>query len=547
MVIYVTSGCISASFTTNYGFARSAAAYIRNHVTIKIECIYFMKTQQTNKLWGSAFGVTPDNAVIEFTAGRDVAVVPPADAALVPYDIRLNKAHTVMLAKTGIIPLSDGAKLLSGLIMLDQLAAKGKWTLDPTREDVHSNIESWLTDTLGIEVAGKLHTARSRNDQVVTDMKLYLRDGVLMQVNNCITLIQSLLELAEETKGVLMPGFTHHQHAMVTTLGHTLAGFAAMLLRDIARFTAWHTLHNHCPLGGVVSYGTSYPIDRKMTASLLGFDGPDHNSLDAITNRGEAESDVVYATAIMMNHLSLIAETLILFATPEFGMLTLADGYSTGSSVMPQKKNPDPLEVVKGKAAFVHGQLMGLIGMGKGNFIGYNRDSQWAKYMVTDVLRECLPAPVVITGVIRTMILHKSHMESWSTKGFVSATVLMEQLAVAFQLPMRVAKVVVEKAVKASAGQDKVTHQSLIAALGEMGLSCSVTPMQVELWQDPHHTTKLIASYGGPGKNSIKMSLKKLNKQLNVHKMWLDSKKKSGKASEALLQNAMKSVMKGGE
>lgn len=506
-----------------------------------------MKTQHTNKLWGSAFADTPDDAVIAFTAGRDVAILPPADAALIPYDIRLNKAHTVMLTKTGIIPISDGAMLLSGLVELDQLAAKGKWTLDPASEDVHTNIESWLTDRFGLEVAGKLHTARSRNDQVVTDMKLYLRDAVLLQVNNCIILAQSLLELAEETRGVLMPGFTHHQHAMVTTVGHTLAGFAAMILRDVTRFTAWYPLHNHCPLGSVVSYGTSYPVDRKMTANLLGFDGPDHNSLDAITNRGEAEADFVFATAVLMNHLSLIAETLILFSTPEFGMITLADSYSTGSSVMPQKKNPDSLEVLKGKTAFVHGQLMGLIGMGKGNFIGYNRDSQWAKYMVMDVARECAPAPIVLSGVIRTMTIHKSIMESWSSKGFVGATALMEQMAIVFELPMRVAKVVVEKAVKASAGQDSVAYQALANAVDEMGLSCPMTAGQVALWQDPYHAAKSTASYGGPGKNSMKSSLKKLTKQLEAQKAWLAAKEKSRQASEFALQHAITSLMKGGE
>lgn len=498
-------------------------------------------------LWGAAFNAAPDNAVIAFTAGRDVAAIPPADAALIPYDMAVNKAHVVMLTKTGIIQHADGARLLGGLLALEQLVAKGVWTLDPAREDVHTNIESWLTDTLGIEVAGKLHTARSRNDQVVTDMKLYLREGVLLQVKNCIAPIQSLLELADETKGVLMPGFTHHQHAMATTLGHTLAGFAAMILRDVTRFTAWYPLHNHCPLGNTASYGTGYPVDRKMTASLLGFDGPDHNSLDAITNRGEAESDFVFATAILMNHLSLIAETLILFSTLEFGMITLADSYSTGSSVIPQKKNPDPLEVVKGKAAFVQGQLMGLVGMGKGSFIGYNRDSQWAKYMVMDVMRECLSAPIVISGVLRTMSVHQSVMESWSGKGFVGATTLMEHMAIAYQLPMRVAKVAVEKAVKASVGEDVVTHQALLSALSALGLSCPVTVTQVALWQDPHYTVKSTASYGGPGKNSMKSSLKKLHKQLEALQKWLWAKEKAGKTSEHMLQHAVTSLMKGGE
>lgn len=295
----------------------------------------YMKTKQTNKLWGAAFSQKPSDAMIAFTAGRDVVGIPPADQALLPYDIWVNKAHCVMLGKTGIIPKFDAAKILAGL---NELEHNKTFTLDPSKEDVHTNIESWLTSKLGVDVAGKLHTARSRNDQITTDMKMYLRDQVLLCVDNSIKLTQSLLQLADAHKAVVMPGFTHHQHAMVTTFGHILAGFANMVIRDIDRFQSWFPLHNTSPLGNVVSYGTSFSIDRKMTAELLAFDGPDHNSMDAITNRWESEADLGFAVVSLMNHLSLIAETLILMATPEFGMVKLADQYSTGSSIMPQKK-----------------------------------------------------------------------------------------------------------------------------------------------------------------------------------------------------------------
>jgi len=507
----------------------------------------YMKIKQTTKLWGAAFTGEPDAVAAAFTAGRDVAGIPPADAVLVPYDLLVNQAHTVMLAKTGIIPRSDAGRILSALSVLAKKVHQESFELDPAKEDVHTNIESWLTQRIGIAAAGKLHTARSRNDQVLTDMKLYLRDSVLSITNNCIILVHSLLELADETKGVLMPGYTHHQHAMGTTLGHTLAGFAAMIIRDITRFTQWHDLHNSCPLGGTVSYGTAYPIDRKMTASLLGFDGPDHNSLDAITNRWESESDFVFAVAVFMNHLSLISETLILFSTAEFGMITLADAYSTGSSIMPQKKNPDPLEVIKGKTAFAHGQLTGLLAMGKGNFMGYNRDSQWAKYMVMDVIRECLPAPVVLSGVIRTMTIHADAMAALSTKGFVNATALMEQMAMMFHLPMRTAKVIVENAVKKSVGMQQITHAALAEAIQDEGLSLSITPAQVAAWQDPSIAVGRMKSYGGPGKNSMKSSLKTLHKKLAAHVLWLSTKQQAQHNAHIALEKAINSVMKGGE
>lgn len=504
------------------------------------------KTKQINKLWGAAFNTAPTKAVIAFTAGRDVVGVPPADMALLPYDIWVNKAHCVMLAKTSIIPKSDAAKILHGLMDLEKLVLKDAFVLDSSKEDVHTNIESWLTEKLGGDVAGKLHTARSRNDQVVTDMKLYERDQVLSYVDNSIKLTQSLLQLADQYKGVLMPGFTHHQHAMVTTFGHVLAGFAAMILRDTERFQSWFTLHNFNPLGNVVAYGTSFPIDRKMTAELLGLDGPDHNSMDAITNRWEPEADLGVAVTIFMNHLSLIAETLILMATPEFGMVKLADQFSTGSSIMPQKKNPDPLEVIKGKAGFAQGQLVSLLSMGKSNFIGYNRDSQWTKYIIMDLLHECQPAPVVLAGVLESLTINSAVMESWCHKGFIGATTLMEQLVITCNLPMRQAKVIVEKSVKLCEGDDVVSFTALNQVLADEGLSLPITKEQVISWQDPKTIIGLTKSYGSPGKNSMKTSLKKLKKKLTGHKAWLLKKQKQKTQALTLLAQIVASLTKGG-
>lgn len=476
-----------------------------------------MKTKHTNKLWGAAFSQQPSEVAIQFAAGRDVASVPAADAALLEYDLWVNKAHCVMLCKTGIIPVSDGAKLLTELVQLDLLVKSDTFVLDPSKEDVHTNIESYLTAKLGIEVAGKLHTARSRNDQVVTDMKLYMRDQVIHFVSNSSGLVHVLLGLADQYKATPFPGFTHHQHAMVTTFGHVLAGFASITIRDIERFKRWFTLHNTNPLGNAVSYGTTFPVNKMMTAELLGFDGPDHNSLDAITNRWEPEADLGFAIATLMNHLSLIAETLILLATPEFGMVKLSDQFSTGSSMMPQKKNPDPLEVIKGKAGFALGQLMSLLSMGKGNFIGYNRDSQWTKYIIMDVVNECLPAPVVLAGVLESLTIYPKIMESWCHKGYIGATTVMEQIIQEQHVPMREAKVIVEKLVKE--GSEKANL-------------------------DPKTVIALTKSHGGPGKNSMKTSLKKLKKLLTGHHTWLNKKQQEKAKAIALLDKYIISIQK---
>lgn len=487
-----------------------------------------MKKNTHTKLWGGAFTYEPTKAVMRFTAGRDVVGLPASDVMLLSYDLWVNKAHCVMLAKTGIIPLSDASKILGELLSIEKQIKRGTFVLDPAKEDVHTNIESSLTDLLGIEVAGKLHTARSRNDQVVTDMKLYIRDQVMLMASHCMSLTKTLLTLSETYKSVLFPGFTHHQHAMVTTFGHVLAGFASMMLRDVERFQMWITLHNDNPLGNIVSYGTTFPINRKMTSELLGFDGPDNNSLDAITNRWEPEADFAHALSVHMNHLSLVAETLMMLATPEFGMITLADQYSTGSSVMPQKKNPDPLEVMKGKAGFAQGQLMSLLSIGKGAFIGYNRDSQWTKYIIMDLVNECLLAPVVMSGVLETMTVHKDVGHMWCTKGFIGTTTVMEQLVQTEGIPMRQAKIMVEKAVKESVGKD-------IVDVGD--------PM----WQDPKTIISLTKSYGGPGKHSMKATLKKMKQKLSKQKHWLVSKEKEKATALGMLSMQIEILMKGGE
>lgn len=459
-----------------------------------------MKILQTNKLWGAAFSQKPSDAVLAFTAGRDVVSPAPADEKLLPYDIWVNKAHCVMLAKQGIIPNADAVKILKAL--------QDKFTLDPALEDVHTNIESQLTEKLGIEVAGKLHTARSRNDQVATDIKLYLKDQTMLFIDQILSLVKTLSVLAHTHKNTIQPGFTHYQHAMVTTLGHTLAGFAAMLVRDATRLSHWLDLHDTSPLGSVVSYGTTFPIDCAYTADLLGFSAPAINSMDAITNRWEAESDLVFDIVILMNHLSTLAHTLIVWSTPEFGMVQLADEFSTGSSIMPQKKNPDPLEVIKAKAGFAHGQLVSLMSIGKACFIGYNRDTQWSKYIVMDVVDECLPAPFVMKGVLETLLVNKEVMAHWCTKGMIGATTVMEELIQKTHIPMRKAKVMVEKLVKAGSSKLNV---------------------------DPKTTVSQTKSYGGPGKQALATSLALIANECHDLEMLLVSHKQKMRFAKAKL------------
>ena len=488
------------------------------------------------KLWGHAFDTEPEKAVIEFTAGRDVIGIPPVDLHLLPYDIIGNKAHCVMLFKQGIISNEDARIILKGLDEIDELSLRGKFQLDVTKEDVHTNIEFWLIEKYGVESAGKLHTARSRNDQTNLDTRLYLRDQVRNFVSELLVLNETLLQSAAKYDNVLMPGFTHHQHAMITTFGHLMLMFSAMVLRDAKRFTHWYDIHNYNPLGSIVSYGTSFPIDRNITSKLLAFEGPEVNSVDEITNRWEAEADLGFDITILMNHLSVIAQTLILFATPQFGMVKVADKYSTGSSIMPQKKNPDALEVIKGKASVAAGLLQGLMGMGKANFIGYNRDSQWAKYLICDLVRECILAPGIVRGVIKTLELDRGKMEEWCEKAFIGTTTLLEQMAFHYKLPFRKTKVIIEKAVKYSEDRNKVTFESVKKALAEEEVEIPIRVQQVAQWQDPRVILKLTKSFGGPSPTNIKKSIKILEKDAKKLSLWLEKKEKERLKANSILQ-----------
>ena len=267
--------------------------------------------------------------------------------------------------------------------------------------------------------------------------------------------------------------------------------FAAMTVRDAERMTNWFALHNTNPLGAAASYGTSFPIDQKLTASMFAFDNIDTSSLDYITNRWEPEADLAFAITVLMNHLSTMAETLILFSTSEFGMIKLSDMFSTGSSMMPQKKNPDPLEIIKGKASLSAGLLQSLIGNGKGTLIGYNRDSQWTKYLISDLIDECISAPSVIKGIFETLTVNKEKMHYWTTKGFIGATSLLEQLSQQYNIPFRIAKIVVEKAVKYSTSEEHVTHNALNKALNEENFNIQILNQQIMLWQDPKFFGKI--------------------------------------------------------
>jgi len=494
------------------------------------------------KLWGGRFEELPSKEMVEFLSGRDVRGIPPCDERLIPYDLWGDRAHILMLCRQGILSKQDGKRILKGLKEIETLRQKGSFRLDASKEDVHSNIESYLIERVGIESGGKVHTGRSRNDQIVLDMRLYLRDQVLEFVEELIFLVMAVLQKAEEHRSTVMPGYTHHQHAVPTTFGHLLLSFAEALERDARRFTHWFDLFNKNPLGAAAGYGTSFHLDRQLTSKLMGFDGPTENVTDPITQRWEPEAELAYDAAMMMDHLSTMAQTLILLSTREFNMVRLNDRHCTGSSIMPQKRNPCSLEVIKAKTSFVHGMVVSLLSVGKGLFMGYNRDTQWTKYWIMDLVDESKPALSVMTDILRLLQVNKTQMSRQAQEEFLGATALMEGLVRQGSLPMRKAKMVMEKAVKYSEreGKGKVSYQSLKKALTEMKVDILMTKKDVENMQRPEGILAQARSIGAPSEKRVKENIASLQKRVKASRDWLALKRRGIEKAKVMLSQMEK-------
>ena len=348
------------------------------------------------------------------------------DCRMYRQDITGSMAHAAMLGATGILPKADADTLIDGLqTILDDLGS-GKLQFDPACEDIHMFVEQVLTERLG-DVGKKLHTARSRNDQVALDLRMYLReqcDAISGQVK---TLIEALVDRAAEYKSAIMPGYTHLQRAQPITFGHHLMAYAMMLLRDRSRLADCRKRINRSPIGCCALAGTTYPTDRAMEAAQLGFDGICMNSLDGVSDRDFC-AEFLSALSILMMHLSRLSEELILWTSWEFGFVELSDAYTTGSSIMPQKKNSDMAELIRGKTGRVYGDLVGLLTMLKGLPMAYNKDMQEDKegvFDACDTVSMCLP---VMTGMIETMTAKPEAMKKAAQRGFINATDLADYL-----------------------------------------------------------------------------------------------------------------------
>ncbi|MEY3815641.1 MAG: hypothetical protein RJB23_371 [Pseudomonadota bacterium] len=372
--------------------------------------------------WSGRFNEPVTELVKRFTASIGF------DQKLGLYDIEGSVAHAEMLAAQKIITQKDLKAIQSGLqsIQKEILAGTFKWSLD--LEDVHLNIEKRLTDKIG-EAGKKLHTGRSRNDQVATDLRLWLRETIDQTIQKIKTLQLSVVQLADKHQKTIMPGFTHLQVAQPVTFGHHLMAYYEMLQRDLTRFEDARKRMNQLPLGAAALAGTSYPIDRNRVAKKLKFDGVCENSLDAVSDRDFA-IEFTFAASLLMTHLSRFSEELIMWSSPMFGFVEIADGFCTGSSIMPQKKNPDVPELVRGKTGRVTGHLMSLLMLMKAQPLAYNKDNQEDKEPLFDTANTILDVLTIYADMLKSISVNEKNMKEAALKGYATATDLADYLVI---------------------------------------------------------------------------------------------------------------------
>ena len=366
------------------------------------------------QLWGGRFTKETDNKVFDFNASIRF------DKNLFEQDIEGSIAHAVMLGKQGILTLEEKDAIVKGLAGIREDVESGRLSIDETQEDIHSFVEAVLTERIG-EAGKKLHTGRSRNDQVALDMRLYTRTHVLAMDGLLRELLAEILHIMEENTETYMPGFTHLQKAQPVTLAHHLGAYFEMLKRDRQRFKDIYFRMNYCPLGAGALAGTTYPLDRNYAASLLGFEGPTLNSMDSVSDR-DYLIEYLAALSILMMHFSRLCEEIIIWNSNEYRFVELDDAYSTGSSIMPQKKNPDIAELVRGKTGRVYGALMSLLTTMKGIPLAYNKDMQEDKELSFDAMYTAETCTELFTGMLRTMKFNKEVMAKSAVNGFTNAT-----------------------------------------------------------------------------------------------------------------------------
>jgi len=462
-----------------------------------------MSKKSSNKMWGGRFSTGPDAIMEAINASIDF------DKRLGPEDVESSLAHADMLGATGILNVSDVSAIKEGLQEILSELNSGEFQFSADLEDIHMNIEARLKDKIGIP-AGRLHTARSRNDQVATDFRLWVRGQIDWVDKNLVDLIKALLDQAQNGVSWIMPGFTHLQTAQPITWGHHMMAYVEMFSRDRSRFKDARDRMNECPLGSAALAGTSFPIDRNQTAKALEFDRPTANSLDAVSDRDFA-LEFLASSSICAMHLSRLAEELVIWSSAQFRFIELSDRFSTGSSIMPQKKNPDAAELVRAKIGRILGANVGLMTVMKGLPLAYSKDMQEDKEQVFDAADSLNLALCAMEGMIKDLTANKDSLEFAAKSGFSTATDLADWLVRVLNLPFREAH--------------HITGE--LVGLAEQ-LKCDLSEIKLKEMQRIHsgitedvftilsvqNSVKSRSSYGGTSPEEVQFQIDRWKKEL---------------------------------
>lgn len=462
-----------------------------------------MSKKSSNKMWGGRFSTGPDSIMEAINASIDF------DKRLGPEDVESSLAHADMLGARGILNVSDVSAIKEGLQEILSELNSGEFQFSADLEDIHMNIEARLKDKIG-SPAGRLHTARSRNDQVATDFRLWVRGQIDWVDKNLVDLMKALLDQAQNGVSWIMPGFTHLQTAQPITWGHHMMAYVEMFSRDRSRFKDARDRMNECPLGSAALAGTSFPIDRNQTAKALEFDRPTANSLDAVSDRDFA-LEFLASSSICAMHLSRLAEELVIWSSAQFRFIELSDRFSTGSSIMPQKKNPDAAELVRAKIGRILGANVGLMTVMKGLPLAYSKDMQEDKEQVFDAADSLNLALCAMEGMIKDLTANKDSLEFAAKSGFSTATDLADWLVRVLNLPFREAH--------------HITGE--LVGLAEQ-LKCDLSEIELKEMQRIHsgitedvftvlsieNSVKSRSSYGGTSPEEVQFQIDRWKKEL---------------------------------
>ncbi len=459
---------------------------------------------KANKMWGGHYALGPAEAFAAINPSIDV------DKRLWAEDIRGSIAHASMLAEVGVLTQTESDQIIDGLNRIHQEIASGQFTFSAALEDIHMNIESRLAELIG-PVAGKLHTARSRNDQVATDFRLFVRDALEATDASLTTLQEALVAQAEQHIDTILPGTTHLQPAQPVSFAHHLLAYVEMIFRDRARLMNARENLNECPLGAAALAGTPHPINREMTARALGFARPMENSLDAVSDR-DFVLESLSALSILAIHLSRLSEEIILWMTPQYGFIRLPESFTSGSSIMPQKRNPDAAELIRGKAGAPIGALMQMLTVMKSLPLAYNKDTQEDKAPLIrafDDMLLCLPA---MTGMIDGMSVNKTRMREAANSGYLTATDLADWLVSALGIPFREAHHITGRVVKLAEEQQLTLEALSLDHLQSIEPKITADVLKV---LTPEASLARRTSYGGTAPAQVRAALERVKTRLS--------------------------------